>query len=384
MRFLFSSLYGSGHLNPVLAYAKALQDRGHDVCICAPESVSGRLRKAGFLHIPGPVTPMEAIVAAYAGTEDLSENEKAKVIISRAFVNLHSRRALPSVQDAIKTWKPDLIIRDSCEFAALIAADEAGIPHVRIAVLNCEMERNFGLHSADALDAIRQKIGLAADHGASVCAEHAFTAFPKSFGQARIADNAPEPVRVRMPNDAPPKQVGPAKWAPTHGKELIYVTFGTQSGTTDRERQMYRTALDAVADFPGRVLLTTGANMAVHPLGPIPQNVCVEEFVPQAQVFPDAKAVVTHGGSGTVLGALAAGIPLVVTPMFSDQPNNARAVEAAGAGLAMFDADVPSLRQAIKHVLANDSFRQGAAKVAAEMADMQGMDVAIKTILTLL
>ena len=187
-----------------------------------------------------------------------------------------------------------------------------------------------------------------------------------------------------MPNDAPPKQVGPAKWAPTHGEELIYVTFGTQSGTTDRERQMYRTALDAVADLPVRVLLTTGANMAMHPLGPIPQNVCVEEFVPQAEVFPYAKAVVTHGGSGTVLGTLAAAIPMVVTPMFSDQPNNARAVEAVGAGLALFDTDVPSLRQAINHALSNDSFGRGAAKVAAEMADMQGMDTAIQTILALI
>jgi UDP:flavonoid glycosyltransferase YjiC (YdhE family) len=94
MRILFSSIYGPGHLNPVLPYAIALQDQGHDVRVCSPETVSSKLKKAGLFHVPSPDTPMEDIVEAFAGTEDLTEDEKDAVITPRFFVNLLSRRAL--------------------------------------------------------------------------------------------------------------------------------------------------------------------------------------------------------------------------------------------------------------------------------------------------
>jgi UDP:flavonoid glycosyltransferase YjiC (YdhE family) len=145
---------------------------------------------------------------------------------------------------------------------------------------------------------------------------------------------------------------------------------------------MYRTALDAVADLPVRVLLTTGLNMAEHPLGAVPSNVVVETFVPQALVFPHARAVVTHGGSGTVLGSLGAGVPLVVAPMFADQPDNARAVEVAGAGVAVFDADASSLRSGIETVLASDAFSVAAKRIAAEIGELPGLEDAIRRMLS--
>jgi UDP:flavonoid glycosyltransferase YjiC (YdhE family) len=139
---------------------------------------------------------------------------------------------------------------------------------------------------------------------------------------------------------------------------------------------MYRTALDAVADLPVRVLLTTGANMAEYPLGAIPSNVTVETFVPQAKVSENAQLVVTHGGSGTVLGALAAGMPLVVAPMFADQPDNARSIEAAGCGVAVFDATAPRLRAAIQHVLARKSALRSAQAVAEEKGHLPSLETA--------
>jgi MGT family glycosyltransferase len=218
---------------------------------------------------------------------------------------------------------------------------------------------------------------LPADRAAALIAEPVFTAFPAALGESRVASDAPEPMRVAMPPDDVSGSGPRPSWAPAAGETLVYVTFGTQSGTTDRERAMYRTALDAVAGLPVRVLLTTGPNMAEHPLGPVPSNVVVEEFVPQAQVFRHARVVVTHGGSGTVLGALAAGLPLVVAPMFADQPHNARAAAATGAGVAVFDADVPRLRSGIERVLGDEEFSRAARIVATEMANMAGLDLAI-------
>jgi len=50
-------------------------------------------------------------------------------------------------------------------------------------------------------------------------------------------------------------------------------------------------------------------------------HVHIARWVPQADVLRHARVVVCHGGSGTTLGALAAGVPLVVTPLFDDQPD---------------------------------------------------------------
>jgi len=377
MRVLFSSMALAGHLTPVLPYAKALQEQGHDVRICTPATAAEKLGKAGLDHVPGPDTTMDEIVTAFAGTEGLSEDQKDALTIPRFFVELSARKALPTLQETIRVWRPDLIVRESCEFAALVAAEDAGIPHVRIAILHCDMEKKFATLSADAVDDLRCSVGLSADQAAALIAEPVFTAFPTALGETRVAPYAPEPMRVAMPPDVVSKDVSRPSWAPSNDEELVYITFGTQSGTTDRERAIYRTALDAVAGLPVRVLLTTGPNMAEHPLGPIPSNVVVETFVPQAQVFQYAKAVVTHGGSGTVLGALAAGLPLIVAPMFADQPDNARAVAATGAGVAVFDADVERLRTGIEQVMGSSEYLTSARFVATEMTKMPSMDQAI-------
>ena len=91
--------------------------------------------------------------------------------------------------------------------------------------------------------------------------------------------------------------------------------------------------LAAAAELPARVLLTVGRDADIDALGPAPPNLRVEAWVPQADVLGHADLVVSHGGSGTTLGALAAGLPLVVVPLFADQPDNARRVAAVGAGV---------------------------------------------------
>ena len=69
--------------------------------------------------------------------------------------------------------------------------------------------------------------------------------------------------------------------------------------------------------------------------GPIPANVRVEDWVDQADVLPHADVVMCHGGWGTAFGAMAAGVPVVVAPLFADQFDNGRRIAEAGAGLVV-------------------------------------------------
>jgi len=145
---------------------------------------------------------------------------------------------------------------------------------------------------------------------------------------------------------------------------------------------VYRTLLAAVQGTQARVLLTVGRRLDPAALGPVPAHVHVETWIDQARVLEHADLVVCHGGSGTALAALAAGVPLVVVPVFADQFENARRIAAAGAGVvvegaheAQLDARrligvgaAPRVARAIDAVLENASYRRRARSIAAEMA----------------
>ena len=192
----------------------------------------------------------------------------------------------------------------------------------------------------------------------------------------------PIPFRVRIVEEAP--SAAPAPWAPAgDSRPLVYVTFGTVAGSSPGVRSIYRTALEAIASLPVRALLTTGRGMEGGTLGTIPANVHVEEWVPQRDVLPRAAALVCHGGSGTVRGALAAGVPMVVVPLFADQPHNARRVAAVGAGIASTDPDAASLRAAVERVLAAADFARGARRIADEIAVLPPVDSAVAALVAL-
>jgi MGT family glycosyltransferase len=158
---------------------------------------------------------------------------------------------------------------------------------------------------------------------------------------------------------------------------------------------VYQTALNAVATEDVRVLLTVGRRFDRATLGPIPPNVHVEAWVDQRDVLAEADLVVCHGGSGTAFGALAAGLPVVVVPLFADQFDNARRITDAGAGLTVEaeqeatsslrqvvgDGDAPRITEAIRTVLATASFGDDARRIAAEMAATPTVDDVLDTVL---
>ena len=104
--------------------------------------------------------------------------------------------------------------------------------------------------------------------------------------------------------------------------------------------------------------MTLGTEVDADALGPVPANVHVERWVPQAAVMPEAAAMVGHGGSASTLAAMAAGVPLVSVPLYADQPVNAARVAALGAGIALDGVD--GLADAVRAVLGDPLYRDGA------------------------
>jgi UDP:flavonoid glycosyltransferase YjiC (YdhE family) len=75
-----------------------------------------------------------------------------------------------------------------------------------------------------------------------------------------------------------------------------------------------------------------------------------------------------------VRAALSHGVPLAVVPLFAEQPQNAQAVAAAGAGLAL---DGPAgLRAAVGELLEQPAHRRVARAIAAEIGALPAVDEA--------
>ncbi len=371
MRILFTSTGGAGHLQPLLPYAAALVQLGHDVRVAAPISVAATLEKAGLMHIVLDNPDGDAVKDVMGRMDAASADAAMSIAIQEVFYGLQARTVLLGVQAAIRDWRPDLVVREASEPAGAIAAEAAGIPHARVDVHNPEVEAMFVSLGAGPVDALRIRAGLLADGGAALRAEPVFTAFP----QALDGTSPPTPpfrVRTEAPDEAR---------LSTADVPFVYITLGTIAGRLPKSKAAFRTALAAVADLPVNALLTTGPVMPVADLGPVPANVRVETFVPQAEVLLQATLVLCHGGSGTVLGALAAGVPMVVTPLFADQPANARSIAASGAGLSVSDGTEASLRAALLRVLSDPAYGIRAREIAVEMAAMNSMDAAANALI---
>ena len=85
-----------------------------------------------------------------------------------------------------------------------------------------------------------------------------------------------------------------------------------------------------------------------------------------------AGLVVHHGGTGTVLASLAAGLPQLVLPQGADQFANADALAGLGAAKALVGDEIriPAVEAAARELLADPKARDIARGVAAEIAEM--------------
>nr|WP_246280416.1 glycosyltransferase [Cellulomonas humilata] len=154
---------------------------------------------------------------------------------------------------------------------------------------------------------------------------------------------------------------------------VAYFTLGT---VKNDDASDFRIGLQALSEYDGLVVATTGRQLDRDALGPIPTNAMVAEFVPQASLLDRVDLLVSHCGSGTMLGGLEHGVPQVALPRGTDQPENAALLERAGAGtvVAPDEYAVESIAAAVAAVTHDTAFRAAAERVRDEIAAMPDAD----------
>jgi MGT family glycosyltransferase len=175
-----------------------------------------------------------------------------------------------------------------------------------------------------------------------------------------------------------------AGWRPPaggDGRPLVVVSLGT---TPMGEAPVLQRVLDALAGEPVTVLALLGAHLDPADLR-LPANAVTSGYVRHAAVLPHAAVTVCHGGLGTVLASLAAGVPVVCLPLGREQPDNAAAAERAGAGRTVDPAAGPdAIREAVTAVRDDPAYRRAAADLAATMAAPGATTAAEDEVLSLL
>ena len=372
MRVLITTTGSAGHLGPLIPFAEAIRDAGGDVLLATRDSTADQVRATGYDVRSFGEAPDEERGPIFAAARGLSSDEANALVVSAVFAGMDARAALPHVLEICADWRPDVVLSELGEFAGGLAAAHLDLPTVGVGITQAAVEQRVLGPTNAALRKLRAELGLRAANGAGSAY---FTLFPSLMEDPAL----PGPAHIRRfrEHDGPAPQPLPDWWDGA-GEPLVYLTFGSVAPQMEFFPAVYRAAIDALAGLPIRLLVTVGRDRDPAELGPVPANVHVERWVPQLDVMPHASAMVCHGGSGTVRAALAASVPLVVLPLFADQPNNAARVDALGAGIALPDgpSGIAGMADAVRAVLADERYARRAAAVAAEIRALPTVDVA--------
>lgn len=377
MRVLVTSQVGSGHFHPLVPLALALREAGHEVAFAGTSGLRRDAERLGFPAFAAGIEPDDpAVLNVVAEIRKLPYWEVPVANHQRRWGGIHARAVARDLLALAERWRPDLYLRDSAEYGACVAAESLGLPHasVRTTALSASWDRRHLL--AAALNELRGAHGLAPDGDVLMPFRYLQIVWgPPGFkppGES-FAPNT-ELLRPalfdRTGDETLPEWVHRLPERPT-----VYATLGT----VFNDASLLRAIVAAAEGLEANVILTVGRERDPAEF-PGPPNLRVERYIPQSLLLPRCDLVVAHGGYNTVIAALDHGLPMVLTPVSADQPENAAWCSEAGLArvLPPGEQTVRSIRAAVRDVLANATYRARAEHVRDEMHALPGVEHAVR------
>jgi UDP:flavonoid glycosyltransferase YjiC (YdhE family) len=408
-KFLISTMPETGHVFPALPIAAALARRDHQVWWHTGPDFAEKVRQTGARFVPMKHAPRfqdlaprpkqsrgwEAVAGALSRLfvepapgqlrdycEILSDFD-ADVVLNESTAGLGPRllhelggppwarlgvSPLPSLPtSAIPPLVSPAVFADPPE--VLPYSDDPATQD-RYRLMNWEAANVHMRPLTDALDELRASVGL----GPQPVGETGFAATISPFLQIQTGTLAFDYPRPELPGQV--HHVGPLLppgpdvfelppwWEDVVGADrpVVHVTQGTVA--TDPS-SLLRPTLDALADDDVLVVATAGDPAQV---GPLPANVRLARSIPYSLLLPHVDLMVTNGGIGGVLAALAHGIPLVGGGRTEDKPAICARIAHTGVGLDLRSGapSVAKIRDAVRAVLANPAYQRAASRVQAD------------------
>jgi MGT family glycosyltransferase len=399
---------GGGNSPPVLSIARALTARGHDVRVQADWSLASAVGATGATHVPWDTAPQRAngdpsseFIRDYEARTPIGAVARLR---DRLMIGVADRFAADTAAELARE-PADIVAYENLVLGSGIAAEASGAATVSL-VPNpypgeIEGVPPFGLglmprtdvigRGRDAvmrwlgrltwdskrgeLNRVRSEYGLEPVGTVFEVLAEADRVVVLSSAAFEHGGGAKAPANIRYcgPRLEDPDWAG--SWEEPDGTQpLVLVSLST---TLQGQGSMIPRVAAALGRLPVRGLITTGPSYDGGGLD-VPRNVTVVSSAPHSLVLERAAASVSHGGHGTVIKSLAAGVPVVCMPVGRDQPDVAARLVATGAGVRIgAGSRSGKIERALRSVLSNSSYREAARRVATAIAADCERDLAV-------
>ena len=373
MRLLITSHPGLGHIYPAVAVGAVARRRGHQVAVATARGYQQWVTDAGLQFLEaGP---------------DWNIAMDGEIHPWVMMVKEAPPRFVRDLYQIARDWQPDVILREEMELAGWIVADALGIPVATLGLGVNEPAGEFVRGNADGLAQLRAELGAPSDPTLETIHRYLYLdQYPAGWvPPERRPAGVYHPIGAATLDAETPKRQPGADGAP-----YIYVTLGTVFGQQPR---LIQTILDTlgVLDLKGTVTLGREGQPDAFTA---PPGVAVARFIPQEQILPRCAAVICHAGTGTTLGALRYGLPLVLIPMGANQGWTAELAERAGVARQVLGEEptvrplqgrwadletigVDEVDAALRAVLEDAAYRHRAAETGRELRERWESGVAV-------
>jgi zeaxanthin glucosyltransferase len=340
-----------GHLNPLVGVAQHLMIRGHHVSWLPLPAAFGDADRAQLTEVGVELVEPPAMPAGVVpGNRELAEIglDPARIWEAyRSFLLAPVPHLLDEVVALLRRLRPDVALVDTMSYTGIIACEQAGVPWVgACAGLKLLHPPGFSADYRGDMSAITApraelfaRYGLDPDFRLFECPSPTANVV---FGTGELVGDVSPPRHTRLvgPTIAPRRRgdetAFPFDRIPDD-RPLVYAAFG--SVHTQLRLDGVVDALAGATAKLGTTLVVSSEAMARR-ADELPDHVLAVRYTPQLELLARADAFVTHGGANSVMEGMYHGVPLLVVPLTSDQPLQARLVERAGAGIAVERADL--------------------------------------------
>jgi MGT family glycosyltransferase len=410
MKILIACTPATGHLNPLLAITRVLRTANHEIAFLTGNAFRDRVESSGatFVSLPeGADFDLRNILLIAPELAHMPVGpERSRLARERIFI-----APLPAqhqgLLQALQDYPADIIVGDDMYFGMLpmLLGPRANRPPIALcgtSILHMRREDgapNFaGLPPASTEEQRQQYAAIARekhetveqptllslnrvlrDHGVGPLSVPLFESVVE-FSDVYMQLSVPSfefprqlPSQVHFVGTPPviPDQVPLPPWAHEldGSRKVVLVTQGTVAN--HNFGLLVVPTLAALANEPDVLVVATAGGRPVETIpGAIPSNVRLASYLPFEWLLPKVDVLVTNGGYGSVNQAMSFGIPLVTAGMTEDKADvNARvAWSGVGINLATNEPTQEALRDAVRTVLDQPTYRARASQMADEFA----------------
>lgn len=371
VKVVFAAIPAYGHVYPLLPLALACQHEGHEVVMATAEPFLDRLPVDTWRSHDAEMNLGWSVAETRRRHPDLVGRDLSVAM----FADNAAEVVSASLLGGLVELEADLVVYEAMNVGAGVAADVLGIPAVAFSIGLSDVVPGI-IHRA----AVGYLGGRWTERGrqpprTELLARALLDPVPPTLRREAHEEGVPR-LPIRSVAYAAPDGVVPSWLGAPSGRPRIYLTLGTVSfGAVE----VLRRALDDLAPLEVDLLVALGPEGDLGALGPVPDNVHVETFVAQSEILGLVDLVVHHGGTGTCLAALAAGLPQLILPQGADQFYNAVTLSGAGAARALRnDEQHPgAISAAVSEMLASGRERLMAIRLSREIAAQPGPEAVV-------